>query len=360
MKRRNAFYPKISVVLAISLVILLILVVANSGFLGTPFSGIKHDVAQKNPQSQPEPVLPVISRNTEPSTELRFAVISDLHVRSTDKIAQSKVQNALSDLLDPQQSPLDLIVVNGDLGDGLPADYRSLNQLIQNVRSGTTQTTPILFTIGNHEFYKAYHEPNSDAWNKDTFPNGDTDEQAVQRFLNFSGRDKVYADSMIKGYHFIFLGSEKSAMSDPNIGDGVYLSEEQLAWLEQKLAENADPKKPIFVFLHQPVFTANSDSPIKSQYVMQHEKLVNILESYPQVILFSGHLHLKIGAPGTVVHETFTLFGDSSVTRVRQATPEASEGLIVKAGGSKVTVQGRDFEQHKFIPQSDIALDYGK
>ncbi|AHF07822.1 phosphohydrolase [Desulfitobacterium metallireducens DSM 15288] len=290
---------------------------------------------------------------------MHFAVISDLHVRSTDENAQAKVENALSDLLDPQRSPLDLIVVNGDLGDGLPADYRVLNQLIQKVRSRSTQKTPLLFTMGNHEFYKAYHDPKTEAWNKETFPNGETDEQAVQRFLDFSGRDQVYTDRVMKGYHFIFLGSEKSAMSDPKIGDGVYLSEEQLTWLKQKLAENADPQKPIFVFLHQPLFTDKGDSPIHTQYVQQQEELAKILEAYPQVVLFSGHLHLKIGAPGTAVHDAFTLFGDSSVTRVRQATAEASEGLMVTVDGSKVTVQGRDFEYHQPIPQSDIALNYG-
>lgn len=360
MKRRHPFFLKISVAMTIGLVTLLILFGGNSGFLENLLSGTRLDGAQEEAQAQLEPGVPVTIQNTESSSELHFAVISDLHVRSTDEKAQAKVENALRDLLDPQHAPLDLIVVNGDLGDGLPSDYTALNQVIQTVRSGPTQKTPLLFTVGNHEFYKAYHEPNTEVWNKETFPNGDTDEKAVQRFLDFSGRDQVYTDRVIKGYHFIFLGSEKSAMSDPKIGDGVYLSEEQLIWLKQKLAENAEPNRPIFVFLHQPVFTADSDSPIHSQYVMQHEELVNLLEAYPQVILFSGHLHLKIGAPGTVVQETFTLFGDSSVARVRQSTPEASEGLMVEADGSKVTVQGRDFEQHQLIPSTDITLDYSQ
>lgn len=296
----------------------------------------------------------------ESNPGLRFAVISDIHIRSTDEKAQGKMQNALEDLLDPQKEPLDLIVVNGDLGDGLPDDYSTLNRIIRNARSGPAQKTPLVFTIGNHEFYKAYHLLSTSAWNTDTFPNGETDEQAVQRFLNFAGRDKVYTDRVIKGYHFIFLGSEKSAMSDRKIGDGVYLSEEQLSWLKNKLAENADPQKPIFLFLHQPVYTAKSDSPIHTQYVMQHEELTKILEAYPQVILFSGHLHLKLGAPGTVVHEVFTMFEDSSVSRVRQASADASEGLMVETEGSKVSVQGRDFELHKFLPDYKFTLNYGQ
>lgn len=305
-------------------------------------------------------VLLATRSKAEDGSELRFAVISDIHVRSTDEKAQQKLQNALEDLLDPQKDPLDIIVVNGDLGDGLPEDYSTVNRIIRTVRAGPAQKTPLIFTIGNHEFYKAYHLLSTSAWNTETFPNGETDEQAVQRFLNFAGRNKVYTDCVIKGYHFIFLGSEKSAMSDRKIGDGVYLSEEQLSWLKDKLAENSDPQKPIFLFLHQPVYTSNSDSPIHTQYVMQHEELTKILEAYPQVILFSGHLHLKLGAPGTVVHETFTLFEDSSVSRVRQAPAEASEGLVVEVEGSKVIVQGRDFQLHKYIPDYFYTLNYGQ
>lgn len=352
MKRRNTIYLKISVAMAAGLILLLTVVL-----------GMKPDAGQGNtlgntPHSL-EPGLPVTTQITESSKTLRFAVISDLHIRDTDKKAQAKVQKALSDLFNPQEAALDLIVVNGDLGDGLPADYATLNQIIYNARSGAAQKPPLMFTIGNHEFYKAYHEQTTGAWNKGTFPNGETDELAVQRFTEFAGREQVYTDLVVKGYHFIFLGSEKSAMSDPKIGDGVYLSEEQLDWFKAKLKENVDPQKPIFVFLHQPVFTDNSDSPIHTQYVVQHEQLVNILESYPQVVLFSGHLHLKIGAPGTDVHDSFNLFGSSSVTRVRQSSPDASEGLMVTVDGSKVTVQGRDFEQRQPIPQSEVTLDYG-
>lgn len=349
-------YLAIFVVLTFSALIFLSLSGVNTNPWGVVFQRTKSVLSRTNSQTE------LLSQNTSQANKqgLLFAVISDIHVRSTDERAQAKFQNALEDLLDPQKFPLDLLVINGDLGDGIPSDYSTLNRIIRNVRSGPVQETPLLFTIGNHEFYKAYHKAANGAWSPETFPNGETDAKALQRFLNFTGRDTVYTDRFVKGYHFIFLGSEKSAMTDRKIGDGAYLSKEQLTWLKKKLAENSEPEKPIFVFLHQPVYTASSDTPIHTQYVVQHEELAALLEAYPQVVLFTGHLHLKLGAPGTVVHETFTLFGDSSVSRVRQAPPEASEGLMVEVQGSKVLVQGRDFQKHEMIPDISYPLDFGR
>lgn len=172
---------------------------------------------------------------------VRFAVISDIHILQSET-APMKFHTALEDLLMNQQPPLDFVVLNGDLGDGTLKDYQKVNEILRSVRTRTGKTTPIVPTIGNHEFYKAFHDPDSNAWNADTFPNQETDPQVILRFLEFAGRDKVYTDHYINGYHFIFLGSEKSRMSDPNIGDAAYLSETQLTWLKSKISENRTPE----------------------------------------------------------------------------------------------------------------------
>ena len=293
-----------------------------------------------------------------PQNNIRFAVLSDIHILAS-KTASMKFRTALEDLLMNQQPPLELIVLNGDLGDGTPEDYQTLNQILRSVRTSTGKTTPIVPTIGNHEFYKAYHDPNSNALNADTFPNQDTDPLALQRFLAFAGRDKVYNDHYINDYHFIFLGSEKSAMSDRDISDAAYLSEEQLTWLKSKISENLTPGKSVFVFFHHPIFSSNSEAIKKYNLVVQQEELAKILQSVPNVVLFVGHLHIKLGSPDSVVKDTFTMFNDSSASRVRQA-PEASQGLIVDAKDGVVNIQGRDFLEHVWLPETEYHLNFSK
>lgn len=291
--------------------------------------------------------------------KVRFAVVSDIHILQSDT-APMKFQTALEDLLVNQEPPLDFLVLNGDLGDGTPKDYQTVTQILRSVRESTGKTTPIMPTIGNHEFYKAFHNSDSNAWNSETFPNQETDPQVIQRFLDFAGRDKVYMDSYINGCHFIFLGSEKSRMSDLNIGDAAYLSETQLTWLKSKISENLTPGKSVFVFLHQPVFSSQSEAQRKYNLVVQQEELAKILQSVPNVVLFVGHLHMRLGSPDSFVKETFTMFNSASVSRVWPASSETSQGLVVDVKEGVVSVQGRDFLQHEWLPEAQYKLNVSK
>lgn len=286
---------------------------------------------------------------------VRFAVISDIHILQSET-APLKFQTALEDLLMNQQPPLDFVVLNGDLGDGTPLDYQKVNEVLRSVRRSTGKITPIVPTIGNHEFYKAFHDPNNNVWNADTFPNQETDPQVIERFLDFAGRDKVYTDHYINGYHFIFLGSEKSRMSDPNIGDAAYLSEIQLTWLKAKISENLTPGKPVFVFLHQPVFSSQSKAQRKYNLVVQQKELAEILQSVPNVVLFAGHLHIRLGSADSFVKDRFTMFNSASVSRVWPASSENSQGLVVDVKESVVRVQGRDFLQHGWLAEANYQL----
>ncbi|ODA39234.1 metallophosphoesterase [Desulfosporosinus sp. BG] len=283
------------------------------------------------------------------SSIFRFAVISDIHVRNNDRRAQVRFKNALHDLAKNVQPVPDAIIINGDLGNGIPADYVTLRKIIQSELSSGT-SIPLFFTIGNHEFYKAYHNPNTNSWSPETFPNEETDTMAIERFLQFTQRDKVYTDTYIKGYHLIFLGSEKSAMSNKSIGDAAYLSSEQLNWLQEKLRENYVPGKPIFIFLHQPAL-GTSDN--KHHFVVQHEELNDILKQYPEVIKFSGHLHLELGSEASVIQDVFTQYNDSSTSRTLDMkytlVPNKSEGLYVEVFADKVNVKGRDFLKKEWV-----------
>lgn len=292
------------------------------------------------------------------SKGVRFAAISDIHILSSDP-APMKFQTALEDLLTKQDPPLDLIVLNGDLGDGTPEDYEEISQILRTVRISTGKTTPIIPNIGNHEFYKAFHDPVSRAWNSETFPNQETEDLALQRFLTFAERDKVYTDYYINDYHFIFLGSERSRLSDPNIVDAAYLSEKQLTWLKTKISENHSPGKPIFIFLHQPVFSSQSQAKTKYNLVVQQQELAKILQSVANVVLFVGHLHIGLDTPDAYVKDTFHMFNSASVSRVRQKA-DASQGLVVDVNEGVVKVQGREFITHEWLSEAKYKLNFSK
>ena len=296
--------------------------------------------------------LPQLNKADQLKPSLLFGVVSDVHVQSTNPIAQYKFQQMLADMV---KLHVPSLVINGDLGDGDPRDYKTMDSLVKQQKNHPT----VYYTIGNHEFYQAYHNPITHDWSPDTFPNGETEIAALNRFLKITGRSRVYYDEYLNGYHFIFLGSEKSAISDRTYGDRAYLSNDQLDWLKSKLQENHSLGKPIFVFLHQPL-TRLGSTQNSSDYIIQSDRLHEILTRFSEVIFFSGHIHRQLKLATTILQEEFAMVNSSSVALPRyikgQALPNLSEGLIVEVINNKVVIKGRDFLAKNWIPSTQYQL----
>jgi 3',5'-cyclic-AMP phosphodiesterase len=288
-----------------------------------------------------------------PQPELTFSVLSDIHLQSWDRSSTRRFSRALNDL--KQAAPeAEALVLNGDLGNGFPEDYEALKKTLAG-----HEHPPIFYTIGNHEFYKAWHN-NRRHWSAKSFPNGETEQASLDRFLQLTGESKVYYERQLKGYTFLFLGSERYRQSDPANEEDAYLSEDQLGWLRDRLINAAAtaPDKPVFVFLHQPLQHTVSGSVERG--VVQHEELRRLLtEMHPQAILFSGHTHHELSQSSTVVHKPFTMVNSSSVYEPFTAQnepypPEAdrSEGLVVRVYPDHIQVQGRDFGAQAWMPSA--------
>lgn len=232
------------------------------------------------------PPIKASATNLRDQPLLQFGVVSDIHVQASDKLAKTKFSKMLYDM--KEHLNINNIIINGDLGNGNLQDYNVFHNFI------TTKGKNIRFyyTIGNHEFYNAFRSKKTNGWSPKTFPNGETEQLAIKRFLSLTGQPNVYYDKYISGYHFIFLGSEKSAMSGKEYKDKAYLSANQLAWLRAKLKENYSPHKPMFVFLHQPFPNNTTCSWYRSiqGYVIQRDQLKTLLGHYPEVIFSADTL----------------------------------------------------------------------
>lgn len=162
---------------------------------------------------------------------------------------------------------------------------------------------------------------------------------AKNRFLSHTGMPGIYFDKWIDGYHFIYLGTETDAK------DSAYLSDTQLQWLSDTLAENASKDKPIFLFLHQPLdntVSASTDKTYESDEV-QDQKLKDIIGKYPQSVLITGHLHNDIRLPGTLYNKQYS-------TMIRDgAIKDGAQGLIFDIYADRVVINGRDFTKKNTI-----------
>ena len=282
---------------------------------------------------------------------LSFFLLSDLHVSSTDSAMSDKLHMALKDITG-LGTPMDTILLGGDQVDGgRAADYQTLNGILAAYK------LPKLYGLmGNHEYYDIWYNASND-WSTETGPNGKTDAQARERFLQFMGKDRPYYDVWVNGVHLIMLSQEAYVQERPDVGEGAWYSDEQLAWLEQAMQPHADGK-PAFVFIHQPLPPDGSDG--GTHRLIRAKAFREILKPYRNVFVFSGHTHRNLESDGHYVREsTFHWISNASVGRTRGAgsVPVPVQGLLVQVYPDQVVVRGREFSNRTWIKAADWVLD---
>lgn len=307
-------------------------------------------------ENQEEVIVETDSEISADNPVLQFPVISDIHICSKkqpvwngtycDEGQSVKFKNALNDL-NAVAPNYQLIATVGDItNQGLDVQYQEFMSILNN-RTYVPSDIERIITMGNHEFYQPRYWPQP----------GLTDDILVNRFIQNTGVPNVYYDKWVEDYHFIVLGNEKSSQNNYAL-----LSETQYKWLEDTLPIQADPAKPIFVFLHQPIDGTVYGSD-KWGGGLRDGRLTNILKKYPQVILFTGHSHYFLNHPRTVYQDGFTMVNTGAVEYLYydggQVTGH-SQGLLVNVFEDRIEVKARDFVKHAWIGEYQVKVPFEK
>ncbi|MBS4214311.1 metallophosphoesterase family protein [Neobacillus rhizophilus] len=258
--------------------------------------------------------------------DLVFPVISDVHINYNNNGTLEKFVTTLEQLnkVVPKQ---DAFVVVGDLTDyGNASEYDKFMSAY-NVRKQPQAVS--MFAIGNHDYW-----------------NGLSAANAQKRFCEKTGMESIYYHKVIKGYHFIVLYTEDGTT------EGTF-SVKQIEWLGEQLriANEDDPKKPIFVFHHQPIKGTIYGS--EWGFNQNRDLFYDTLKEYPQVISFSGHTHYPLDDPRIIHQKDFTSIGTSTGAylwldsgRIQGEVPEdagiLNQALIVEVHNNKVIIKRRD------------------
>jgi Icc protein len=201
---------------------------------------------------------------------MRFAQISDLHIKPPGELAYGKVDTArlLShaiDRLNELGGQIDAVLITGDLVDGgKPEEYRHLRTHLSRLQA------PFYLMVGNHDDRLALREIFADhAYLHDggTF---------VQYTVDVGALRIIALDSLIEG------------------ASGGTLCDERLAWLDTQLAQSRD--RPVVVALHHPPFSTgigHMDDILLARDASR--QLAGIIGAHPNVErVLAGHLHRPI------------------------------------------------------------------
>ena len=275
-------------------------------------------------------------------------VMSDIHITLDREHTHNKnFANMLKDVQGLNADAMGIFVV-GDMADtGNEQEYKNMMELY----AAAGEVPPVYLTIGNHDLSSLPFDQANEVFLKyATLPDG-------------SHPSDTSYDFWLNGYHFIFLGTDTSA------GLHSSFTRETMNWLKEKIEENRDPARPVFLFLHQSLSNTVSGSlPGEGWSGVDNENMLrNVLKNYPEVMFFNGHSHWTMDSQGNMFEGTDSLpcriFNCASVAYLWSGYNitagehlNGSQGYMVKLCDGKLYVLGRDFARGEWIPSAQYCI----
>lgn len=256
---------------------------------------------------------PKVKGFDESRIKFSVAVVSDVHVNG--KTYAAKWRKALTQLKAKAQEQdkdgLDAVLVAGDLvdasGTAQLAYFKSAFEA-----EADPERIPLIYTIGNHDASWSANVSSNSEYMRNFF--GD---KYFKTDLDQDMRKKYEARHCVVGdYHILSL--------TPNGIAPVVYDSKVLQWLDGQLAAITaeDPEHYILVITHPMVtgtvygsLLGESDGIWSSGngHFWASAVLTPILNKYPQVMIFGGHLHFPLNDPRSVWQGDFSAFGCGSV-----------------------------------------------
>ena len=276
-------------------------------------------------------------------------VMSDIHItQNKSHVHNTNFATMLKDVQSLNKDALGIFVVGDTADTGNEQEYKNMLELHQNAGD----VPPVFLAVGNHDLSSLpFDEANALFLKYATLPDGS------------HPTDSSY-DFWLGGYHFIFLGTDHAA--------GLHASFDRstMTWLEEKINENRDPARPVFLFLHQSLSNTVSGSlPGEGWSGVDNENMLrNVLKDYPEVMFFNGHSHWTMDSTGNMFVGTDKLpcriFNCASVAYlwsgynvVTGEHLDGSQGYMVKLCDGKLYVLGRDFARGEWISAAQYCIE---
>jgi len=256
----------------------------------------------------------------EKNIVLQFGAVSDVHTPTNP----TRVQNAFSQLKEAAllytDKGLDAVVIAGDLTDDYGTSQETKAGEITSLKTvyekvfGTTPTVPMIYALGNHD-----HD----------FERSGGAGSDLATFINVMGNKEVHTKydvecsdaahgsrhAVIGNYHFLFVEPITYGCTGADDTGAKYYAETK-TWLENELktiTESA-PNQYVFLITHPMLYGTVYGSDLLTSGIYWYTKdLTDILNKYPQVVTFGGHLHFPINDERSIMQTGFTALGCGSV-----------------------------------------------
>lgn len=268
----------------------------------------------------------------ESKIALSLAAISDVHIEGSSDAYANKFTSALNQLkvkaAESDANGIDGVMVVGDLIQRAEITMaQNFKALYEDVFKPTE--VPMIYTIGNHDMNPKYDWTPSTVAQSVAMANTFGDEYFKTDIDNTMRNNYEARHCVIGGYHILAV--------TPNGDQPITYSPNVITWLDQQLdaITKADPNRYVIVLTHPMIYNTiygsllGEDGGVWTSTLPNYwatRVLTGVLEKYPQVVSFHGHLHFPINDPRSLWQGKWTALGCGS-TRYMAIEPAGWEGI---------------------------------
>lgn len=268
----------------------------------------------------------------ESKIALSLAAISDVHIEGSSDAYANKFTAALNQLkakaAENDANGIDGVLVAGDLIQKAEVTMaQNFKALYEEVFNPTD--VPMIYTVGNHDMNPKYDWTPSTVAQSVAMANTFGEEYFKTDIDNTMRNNYEARHCVIGGYHILAV--------TPNGDQPITYSPNVITWLDQQLETitKTDPNRYVIVLTHPMIYNTiygsllGEDGGVWTSTLPNYwatRVLTGVLEKYPQVVSFHGHLHFPINDPRSLWQGKWTALGCGS-TRYMAIEPAGWEGI---------------------------------
>lgn len=294
-----------------------------------------------------------------------FASYSDIHITSESSTYPHDEIHWKAALETAAKHNVDFIVTSGDQVNNT-SGYTKEWKIYQRILADSSYNNPIYESVGNHELWQGVSNGLSDFIKSTGLDSNPTTIKKSKAYYEFTEPNS--------GDHFIVMALEGGFY--PNKVEEF--TTEQLDWVESLLKKYNNDGHNVYIVEHS-LFQGYGagdrnenpfyDIPLSDNQASTR-RLKSLLETYKDVVFFSGHTHISFGSGYNYSDENGTsarMIHNSSIGSTRRVVNDTtldksyilgeSEGYIVDVYNGSIVFNGANTYYDQIIPSAIYIVD---